>query len=66
MAEITFVFPCVLRGWVTFPCGQVFSSAWGPLWETMASTSYFFFRSDQSRQRDREARAMCVSLFIQG
>ena len=66
MAEITFWFPCVLRGRVTFPCGQVLSSAREALVRDYGFHFVFFFRSDQGWRRDGEARTMCVGLFEQG
>ena len=66
MVEITLRFPCVLRGRVSFPCGQVLLSARGALVRNYSLDFVFFFRSDQGWQGNREAGTMCVHLFEWG
>ena len=66
MAEITFRFPCVFGGRVSFPCGEVLSSARGALVGYDGFDFVLFFRSDQSRQRGGVAGAMRVCLFEWG
>ena len=66
MTEITLGFPCVLRGRVAFPCGQVLSSARGALVRDYSLYFIFFFRSDQGWRRSEEVGAMCIGLFERG
>ena len=66
MAEITFGFPCIFRGRVSFPCGQVLSSARGALVRDYGFDFVFFFRSDQGRRRGGEAWAVHIGLFERG
>ena len=43
MAEIIFGFPCIFGGRVSFPCGQVLSSARGALVRDYGFDFVFFF-----------------------
>ena len=64
MAEINFGFPGIFGRGVTFPRGQVLSSARGALVRDNVIDFVFFFGVNHVRRGSGEGRTMCFGLAI--
>ena len=64
VTEINFWFPCILGRGVSFPCGQVQSSARGALMGDNVVYFVFFFGVNHVWRRPRKGGTMCFSLTI--
>ena len=64
VSEIAFRFPCIFRGRVSFPCGQVQSSSRQSLVRNDMINFIFFFVINEVRWGSCEGGTMCFGLPI--